>query len=95
MRNLLNFLIRFSNLIIFLILEGISFYLLATGNSYHNSRVINGIKGLTQGIETKISNTRNYLSLREINERLGAENIALKNSIERLVKRDNPVFFFC
>jgi rod shape-determining protein MreC len=93
MSNLLNFLIRFSNLIIFLILEGITFYLLATGNSYHNSRVMNGMRGLTQGIETKISNTRNYLHLREINERLGVENVALKNSIEHLSKKDNSVFF--
>jgi rod shape-determining protein MreC len=93
MRNLLNFLIRFNNLIIFLILEGITFYLLATGNRYHNTRVMNVVRGLTQGIETKINNTRNYLSLREINESLGAENIALKNSIERLVKRENKVFF--
>jgi rod shape-determining protein MreC len=93
MRNLLNFLIRFNNLIIFLILEGITFYLLATGNNYHNTRVVNGMRGLTKGIETKINSTRNYLSLREINEDLGAENIALKNSIERLVRRENSLFF--
>ncbi len=93
MRNLLNFLIRFNNLIIFLILEGITFYLLATGNNYHNTRVVNGMRGLTKGIEMKINNTRNYLSLREINEELGAENIALKNSIERLVRRENSLFF--
>ena len=93
MRNLLNFLIRFNNLIIFLILEGITFYLLATGNNYHNTRVVNGIRGLTQGIGTKINNARNYLSLREINENLASENIALRNSIERLVKSDNSLFF--
>jgi rod shape-determining protein MreC len=93
MRNLLNFLIRFNNLFIFLILEGITFYLLATGNNYHNSRVVNGIRGLTQGIETKINKTRNYLNLREINENLGAENIALRNSIERLIRKENSLFF--
>jgi len=93
MRNLLNFLIRFNNLIIFLFLEGITFYLLATGNSYHNTRVVNGIKGMSQGIEKKINKTRDYLSLREINESLAAENVALKNSIERLVRRENSLFF--
>jgi rod shape-determining protein MreC len=93
MRNLLNFLIRFNNLIIFLILEGITFYLLATGNMYHNTRVVNGIRGLTQGIEGKINKTRNYLILREINESLAAENIALKNSIEHLVRQENSLFF--
>jgi rod shape-determining protein MreC len=93
MRNLLNFLIRFNNLIVFIILEGITFYLLATGNSYHNTRVMNGIRGLTHGIEVRINKTRNYLSLREINENLGAENIALRNRIERLTRRENSVFF--
>jgi rod shape-determining protein MreC len=93
MRNLLNFLIRFNNLIIFLILEGITFYFLATGNSYHNTRVVNGIKGLTRGIETRINNTRNYLNLRQINERLAAENILLRNRIENLTKGGDQGFF--
>jgi rod shape-determining protein MreC len=92
MRNLLNFLIRFNDLIIFLILEGITFYLLATGNNYHNTRVVNGIRGLSVGIETKINKTRNYLSLRDINETLAAENIALRNSIGHLAKKENSVF---
>jgi rod shape-determining protein MreC len=93
MRNLLNFLARYNNLIIFLILEGIAFYLLATGNNYHNSRVVNGIRGLSNGIEERINNTRAYLSLREINKNLAAENIALRNSIGRLVRSENSLFF--
>jgi rod shape-determining protein MreC len=93
MRSLLNFLARYNNLIIFLILEGIAIYLLATGNNYHNTRIVNGIKGLTNGVDEKISNTRTYLHLREININLAAENVALRNSISRLVKRDNSVFF--
>ena len=93
MRNLLNFLARYNNLIFFLFLEGIAFYLLATRNNYHNSRIVNAIRGMTYGIETKISNTRSYLSLREINEKLAAENIALKNSIGKLVKKENSLFF--
>jgi rod shape-determining protein MreC len=93
MRNLLNFLARYNNLIIFLILEGIAFYLLTSGNRYQNSRVVNGVRGVTHGIEVKINNTRSYLSLREINEKLSAENVALKNSIGKLVKHDNSLFF--
>jgi rod shape-determining protein MreC len=93
MRSLLNFLARYNNLIIFLVLEGIAFYLLATGNSYHNTRLINGVRGLTNGIDERINNTRNYLNLREINEKLGEENVALRNSIGRMVKRDNSLFF--
>jgi rod shape-determining protein MreC len=92
MRNLLNFLARYNNLIIFLFLEGIAFYLLSHGNAYHNSRLIKSVRGVTNGIESKIYNTRSYLSLHEINEKLAAENVALKNSISRIVKDENQVF---
>jgi rod shape-determining protein MreC len=93
MRSLLNFLARHNNLIIFIILEGIAIYLLVTGNNYQNARFINGIRGLTTGIEKKFNDTRNYLNLRDINENLAAENVALKNSIGRLIKKDNALFF--
>lgn len=92
MRSLLNFLARYNNLIIFLILEGLSVYFLATRNSYHNTRVMFGIRGLTHSIEMKVSNTRAYLSLRDVNNALASENTALKNSIERLVRVDNSPF---
>jgi rod shape-determining protein MreC len=93
MRSLLNFLARYNNLIIFLILEGIGIYLLTTGNSYHNTRILKSVRNLTQGIEQKVRNTRNYLNLKDINAALAGENIALKNSIERLVKGENSLFF--
>jgi rod shape-determining protein MreC len=92
MRNLLNFLARYNNLIIFLILEGIAFYMLTNGNTYHNSRLVNGVRGMTRGIDKKIYNTKSYLSLRDINEKLAAENIALKNSLGQLAKKDNSGF---
>lgn len=93
MRNLLNFLARFNNLIIFLVLEGISFSLLVTGNNYHNTRFVNRIQGLTNGISRRMNNTRNYLHLSEINSTLAAENTALRNSIEQLVKKESLLFF--
>jgi len=92
MRSLLNFLARYNNLIIFLILEGFSIYFLATRNSYHNTRVMFGIRGLTHSIEMKVSNMRSYMSLKHVNEALALENIALKNRIEQLVKTDNSSF---
>lgn len=52
-----------------------------------------GIRGLTHSIEEKISNTRSYLNLRDVNNALAAENVALKNSIERLVRTENSLFF--
>ncbi len=94
MRSLLNFLARYNNLIIFLFLEGIAIYFLATGNNYHNTRIVNGIKGISRGIDEKISNTQSYLNLRMVNEKLAAENTAMKNRIENMGKRDSSLFFY-
>jgi rod shape-determining protein MreC len=92
MRSLLNFLARFNSLIIFLILEGIAIYLLATGNNYHNTRLVLGVREISNGFETRVNNTRDYLKLREINQALAHENVALKNSIGRLLQIDNSQF---
>ncbi|MCJ7819839.1 MAG: rod shape-determining protein MreC [Bacteroidales bacterium] len=93
MRNLLNFLAKYNNLIIFLILEGVALSLLFSGNSYHNTRLVKGVKGLTKGIEEKIYNIRTYLDLREINLSLASENTALRNQMGRLLKEGNVLFF--
>jgi rod shape-determining protein MreC len=93
MRSLLNFLARYNNLIIFLILEGMSVYFIATRNTYHNTRILFAVRNLTYGIEEKMNNTRTYLNLREINKSLASENVALKNSLERLVRGENSLFF--
>jgi rod shape-determining protein MreC len=93
MRSLLNFLARYNNLIIFLFLEGVTLYFLTTGNNYHNTRVVNGIRGLMVGIEEKMTNVRNYLNLREMNVNLATENTALKNSVERLSRKDNLLYY--
>ena len=94
MRNLLNFLLKYNNLIVFLFLEGIALYWLASGNSYHNSSMVKGMQGVTKGLEERISNARSYLSLREINANLAAENSALRNSIERLASQGKSQFVF-
>jgi rod shape-determining protein MreC len=93
MRNLLNFLAKYNNLIIFLILEGIALYLLSTGNNYHNTRIVKGVRGITRGIEQRITNARSYFNLREINQQLAQENIRLKNTIEQLSKKEDRLFF--
>jgi rod shape-determining protein MreC len=92
MRNLLNFLARYNNLIIFLLLEGIAFYLVVTGNYYQNSLVLKNVRAVTLGIEKKISNTRTYLNLHDINLKVAQENVELRNRMERLMKSDSQLF---
>jgi len=93
MRNLLNFLAKYNNLLIFLILEGIAIFLLTTGNNYHNTRSVIAIRSLTSGIEEQLSNVRAYFNLRDVNQVLAAENASLKNIIERLVRKEKILYF--
>ena len=90
MRNLLNFLVKYNNLIAFIILEIIAFYLLTTGNNYHNSRMVIGMEGLTKGIEERIYNARTYFNLNRINSELAAENSNLKGRIALLASTSGP-----
>jgi len=92
MRSLLNFLAKYDHLIIFLFLEGISFYYLATRNNYHNTRMMFAFRGLIQGFEVRINDAKTYFSLKEINRNLAAENVALKNSMQKLLLRDSSAF---
>jgi rod shape-determining protein MreC len=93
MRNLLNFLAKYNNLIIFLVLEGVAFFLLSTDNNYHNSRVVKGIRGMTSGFEKRVSNARSYFHLREISQSVSRENSSLRTNIERLAHSQNQLFF--
>jgi rod shape-determining protein MreC len=93
MRNLLNFLAKYNNLIIFLILEGIALYFISNGNNYHNTRIVKGIRGVTRGMEEKISNTRSYFHLKEINQELAQENAYLKSTLEKLNNKEDQLFF--
>jgi rod shape-determining protein MreC len=93
MKNLLNFLAKYINLILFILLEGLALYLIVNSNEYHNIRLIKSLKGITSSAEGKISNVVNYFKLRDINKDLALENAALRNSISRFVKRDNLLFF--
>lgn len=93
MRNLLDFLAKYNNLIIFLILEGIALYFISNGNNYQNTRIIKGIRGLTRGVEEKISNTSSYFHLREINQELSEENAYLKSALEKLENKEEQLFF--
>ena len=92
MRNLLNFLARYNNLIIFLLLEGIAIYLVVTGNDYQNLRVLKNTRVLTLDVEKRITNTRSYLNLHNINTMIAQENVNLRNRMERMIKNESNRF---
>ena len=93
MRNLLIFLERYNNLIVFLILQGVALHFITTRNYYHNTKVVNSMRWVTHGVEAKLSDITGYLHLREINENLATENTTLRNSINQNLRNNDSVFF--
>lgn len=92
MRSLLNFLSRYSNIIIFILLQVVAIYMLATSNGYHNIKLSNKLKSAEAVVEKKISGATEYFQLRGINQTLQQENLQLKNRMENVFRDDEQYF---
>jgi len=84
MRNLLNFLSTYNNVIIFLLLEAFSVYLLTSSNNYHTSVFLGGVRSFTANVEQKADVVLDYLNLNEKNRLLAEENLILREELERI-----------
>lgn len=83
MRTLLRFIVRYQFVIIFLLLEGVSLWLLASNNFYQRAAFGNITRGISGRISQRIESTTKYLGLNEANEHLLRENIELRSSLAR------------
>ena len=81
MKNLLQFLTRYSNFLIFLILEVVAFILITTCNHYQQSATWSAANKVVAGIQHCTSNIADYFSLRKENIRLAEENALLKTQL--------------
>ena len=92
MRSLINFLIRYNNIIIFLLLEVLAVYMLATNDGYHNIMVSNRLIAMESALEQKVTGATRYFRLKKINDSLVNENLALRNRLENVFRDDNLCF---
>ncbi len=100
MRNLIQILLRYSNFLIFLILEVVAFILICTHNEYQQSSVWSGANRLIAGSNNIKTNIVEYFQLRANNETLAAENAQLKTELMRLtnllekdIEKDNQYIY--
>ncbi len=84
MRSLLNFLLRFRTLILFLILEAVALVLIFSSHNYHQTVAYGAASTVSGFISKRIDAGTNYFRLRRINEELIAENIMLRGRLEAL-----------
>ena len=100
MRNLLQFLTRYSNFLIFLILEVVAFILIVTNNHYQQSAIsssANRIVANTYNIQSSIGE---YFQLHKVNQVLAEENAYLKNllleqanKLEYIIEQDSQYIY--
>lgn len=81
MRNLWIFLRKYNAFFYFVIFLGISLSMVLRKNSYQKASFINSAASVTGEAYTRINSFKDYLSLREANERLVQENAGLRKQL--------------
>ncbi len=84
MRNLLNFIIRYSTWFVFTFYVLISVILLVLGNRYRQSVYLTSANVISGGLYNGASQVTGYFHLRSINESLQANNAKLQNEVLNL-----------
>jgi len=84
MKNLINFLIQYSVVFLFLILEIISFSLIVKNQEYQKSVFLTSSNSMVSGMYEWSNSVVEFFKLRAANDNLSEENTALKNQIINL-----------
>ena len=94
MRNLLDFLSKYSFFFLFLILEVICFILIYNNNYFQRSRVISTTNALTGNANAAFDDISSYLSLKSANRQLAKENAFLRSQMKRFEKIPDSLHAF-
>ncbi|MBD5337092.1 MAG: rod shape-determining protein MreC [Bacteroides sp.] len=84
MRNLLNFIIRYSAWFVFTFYVLISCILLGMGQSYQQAVVLTSANSVVSGVYSQVSDITGYFDLRTINRELQQNNARLENEVLNL-----------
>ena len=86
MQQLIYFIRKYRYFLFFLFLECIALALIVNNHDFHRSKFVSSANSITGGFYNKTSSVSDYFQLSEENQELVAENQALKNQIERLMR---------
>ncbi len=87
MKNLLNFIVRYSTWFVFTFYVLLSCLLLFSSEGYRQSVYLTSANAVTTGIYSTVSNVKGYFELRKINEDLQQSNARLENEVLNLHDR--------
>jgi rod shape-determining protein MreC len=82
MKNLLNFIYRNNFFFVFLCLEFICVFILIKNNGYQGSSLLNSSNAVSANVYSMHASAKEYLLLKDENERLAAQNAFLLNRIK-------------
>lgn len=82
MKNLLNFIYRNNFFFVFLVLEFICVFILIRNNGYQGSSLLNSSNAISANIYAMQASTKEYLLLKDENERLSEQNTYLLNRLK-------------
>ncbi len=80
MRNLIQFILRNHYVILFLLIEAFSIYLVVEHNSYQHSSFVNSSARIVGNIDNTFSTINDYLYLNQRNQELNAELAQMRNA---------------
>jgi rod shape-determining protein MreC len=89
MRNLLRFIIHYHFLILFLLIESFSLFLLFSANPYQKVLFYSASHKASNRISTRIENIKDYFSLHNENRKLAEENARLYNQLKSSFRLNN------
>ncbi len=93
MKNLIQFLIRFHFIILFILIEIFTFFIVFQNNNFQKAKVVTLAQNIKGIYHSKIFSVTEYFGLREINQTLSAENTRLNNILQRAYRSDD-IFFY-
>ena len=82
MHTLLKFILRYGNFLLFLLLEVAAFLLVVWSNAYPRSSALSTANRLVAWQYEMVAEVTGYFGLKGVNERLAAENAALRSQLE-------------
>ncbi len=92
MRNFFHFIIRNHFILLFLLLEIVSFYMVVNYNSYQRASWISSSNSVSGGVYRSFSDATQYLQLKQINEELAKENTYLRSQLPSSFKDSKDYF---
>lgn len=92
MQQIINFIIRNKNFLLFLLLFGLSILFTIQSHTYHKSKFINSANVLSGGIYNSVNGINQYFDLKAQNQLLSEENKNLRSSISNSAIKTDSVF---